>query len=154
MRLPMPLPRRNEGKEAQKFRYEGKDILTLEKLFERTYAIPNPQTSGEIISYYVQYIANELKLPSQFNLLAPKVKEFLQYVAFGTEVNLDTPDMLQAISRPVVRNVTMDVFLKLLRPKLIEKRTPVLESAGRPLSSIQPFPWAQTALICAKTVFN
>ena len=52
-----PLPRKADSQEAKTFHYEGMDIITLEKLFEREYTIPTPQTSGEIVSYYAQVIA-------------------------------------------------------------------------------------------------
>src|SRR5690606_23047144 len=61
-----PLPIRADSREAKTFHYQGMDFLTAEKLFEREYQIPIPQTSQEIVSYYAQAIAQELKLPSQF----------------------------------------------------------------------------------------
>ena len=60
------------------FRYEGYDIITLQKLIERDYTIPEPQTAEEVIGYYARRIAQDVKLPSQFAALAPKVREFLE----------------------------------------------------------------------------
>ncbi len=150
----MPLPIRADSREAKTFRYEGLDIITAEKLFEREYQIPTPQTSQEIVSYYAQAIAQELKLPSQFAALAPKVRDFLKYRAFGAEVDMDNGDVLQALSRRLTMKVTMDVFLDLLRPKLIQRQEPRLETAGKLLSGLEPFPWSQAAPGCRKTVFN
>ncbi len=149
-----PLPRKGDAKAEQTFRYEGMDIITLEKLFEREYTIPTPQTSQEVVSYFAQAIAQELKLPSQFHALAPKVRDFLKYRAFGEEVNLDDPDIIQAISRKLALMVTMKVFIDLLREKLILPQTPALEGPGRLLSGIEPFPWSQAAPVCRKTIFN
>ena len=149
-----PLPIRATEREEQTFIYEGKDILTSEKLFERLYTLPTPQTSQEVISYYAQVIAEELKLPSQFASLAPKVRDFLKYRAFGDEVDLDTPEMLEAISRRLTQIVTMQVFLDALRDKLVQPQKPVLESAGRLLSGIEAFAWSQSAPVCNKTIFN
>lgn len=155
LRISCPaLPKKSDSEEAKRFRYEGKDILTLEKLFERVYTIPSPQTSQEVISYYAQVIAQELKMPSQFASLAPKVRDFLKYRAFGEEVDLDTPEIIQAISRRLAQVVTMKVFIDLLRDKLIQSQEPVLEGAGRLVSGIEPFPWSQAAPECQKTVFN
>ena len=53
-----PLPIRPSEQEERTFRYEGKDILTLERLFEREYTIKTPQTSQEVVSYYAQMIAH------------------------------------------------------------------------------------------------
>jgi len=149
-----PLPIRETDIEPKQFRYRGLDIITQEELFERVYTIPTPQTSQEVVSYYAQVIAQELKLPSQFAILAPKVRDFLKYRAFGKEVDLDDPEILQAISRKVAQLTTLKVFLGLLRDKLIQPQTPTLESAGRLLSGLAPFPWSQRAPVCRKTVFN
>ena len=149
-----PLPIRPSEQEERSFLYEGKDILTLEKLFERRYTLKTPQTSQEVVSYYAQMIAQELKLPSQFAALAPKVRDFLKCVAFGQEVDLDSPEILEAISRPLTRVVTMKVFLDGLRHTLVQDQVPELESAGRWLSSLDPFPWSQEAPECSKTIFN
>lgn len=152
--LQQPLPRAGDPGKEQQFRYRGMDILTLEKLFERVYTIPTPQTSQEVISYYAQVVAHELKTPSQFEVLAPKVRDFLKYKAFGEEVDLDAPDIIHAISQRLVQIVMIQVFLDLLRDKLVKKQTPTLEDEGRLLSSITPFPWSQAAPVCRKTVFN
>src|SRR6266568_2609469 len=69
----------------------GKDklkIITIEKLFEREYAIKEAQRPDEIVSYYAKVIAGSLKLPSQFSALAPKVWDFFEQRAFGGKVDL------------------------------------------------------------------
>jgi type III restriction enzyme len=152
--LERPLPIKADSKEEKTFRYRGMDILTLETLFEREYRIPTPQTPQEIISYYAQAIAQEIKAPSQFAVLAPKVRDFLKYRAFGKEVDLDTPEILQAISRRLTQVVTMRVFIDFLQEKIVQPQTPVLENEGRPLSDIEPFPWSQLAPVCGKSIFN
>ncbi len=82
------LPRKEDDKAAQEFRYEGHDLMTLQKLMEREYTIPAPQTAEEVIGYYARRIAQDVKLPSQFAALAPKVREFLERKAFGGPVDL------------------------------------------------------------------
>lgn len=152
-RIP-PLPITEDSQEAKTFRYEGKDIITLEKLVEREYTLTQPQTAGEIISYYAQAIAQELKLPSQFAVLAPKVRDFLKFKAFGREVDLEKPDIVKAINRPLTRHITLQEFLKVLRDRIIKPQKPTLESAGRLLSGLDPFAWSQTTTVCQKTIFN
>jgi type III restriction enzyme len=39
------LPKREGDTAAQQFHYEGVDIITLQKLIEREYSIPEPQTA-------------------------------------------------------------------------------------------------------------
>ena len=73
--LPSPvLPRKQDDAVAKTFRYEGYDLITLQKLIERDYTIPEPQTAEEVIGYYARRIAQDVKLPSQFSVLVPKVQ--------------------------------------------------------------------------------
>jgi len=148
------LPKKEGDVAAEEFTYEGYDIITLEKLIEREYTIPEVQTSQEVISYYAKRIASDLKLPSQFAALVPKIKQFLQTQAFGEPVNLDDPMMIRAISHPVAQHVTVRVFVAALREAVIEERTPTLEQAGRNLSTTEGFPWSRPTLPATKTVFN
>lgn len=149
-----PLPvKASEGGE-QTFLYKGEDLITAEELIERVYRLPPPQTAQEVIAHYAQMIAKELKLPSQFAALAPKVRDFLKYIAFGREVDLDSPQIRVAISRNLTQVVTRRVFSDALQEKLVQPQQPALEGAGRPLSEVKPFTWSQTAPACRKTIFN
>src|SRR5579859_497589 len=75
--------------------YEGYDIITLKKEFEREYTIPEPQTAEEVIGYYARRIAEAVKLPAQFAALAPKVREFFEQRAFGHPADLNEPVRLR-----------------------------------------------------------
>ena len=72
------LPMSEDDPRSKTFRYEGYDIITLKKEFEREYTIPEPQTAQEVIGYYARRIAEAVKLPAQFAALAPKVREFFE----------------------------------------------------------------------------
>jgi type III restriction enzyme len=148
------LPKKAGDTAAQAFTYEGYDIITLEKLLEREYTIPDVQTSQEVISYYAKRIASDVKLPSQFAALVPKVREFLTHYAFGETVNLDDAAMIKAISYPVTQHVTVKAFVALLREVVVEEQEPVLEQDGRPLSTCPGFPWSRPTLPAKKTIFN
>lgn len=148
------LPRKKDDAVAQTFRYEGYDIITLEKLVERDYSVPEAQTAQEVISYYAKRIAQDVKLPSQFAVLAPKVREFLEKRAFGDKVNLDEPVMIKAISSNVAQYVTVKTFVQALRALIVEELQPRLLNAGRKLSETQPFPYSRLTLNARKTVFN
>ena len=148
------LPRKETDREAQDFRYEGYDILTLQKIIERDYTIPAPQTAGEVIGYYARRIAQEVKLPSQFAALVPKVREFLERKAFGAAVNLETPEMVKAIGSNVASYVTIKTFVQALRAVVVEELQPQLLNAGRRLSETPKFPWSRATVKAAKCVFN
>ncbi len=149
-----PLPIKPGDVEGQRFRYEGYDILTLEKTVEREYTIPQPQTAGEIIGYYARLIASDTKLPSQFAHLAPKVREFFQHKAFGHQVDLEDPAVLQAMGRTATAYVVRREFQKALRGLVIEEAQPELQAPERPLSSCLPFPYSRPTYPARKSVFN
>ena len=149
---PLPIEPLEDGERT--FTYRGKDLLTSEQLFERIYTIPIPQTSQEIVAYYTNRIAKELRMPSQFTFLAPKVRDFLKYKAFGEEVDLDRPEIRAALSQKLHQILTMKIFLDALREKIVQPQEPVLESGGRYLSELSPFAWSQLAPVCRKTIFN
>lgn len=148
------LPMKPGDEAAQQFHYEGHDILTLEVIIERDYTIPAPQTAQEVLSYYARRIAQDLKLPSQFAVLVPKVREFLERRAFGKSVDIESNEMVKTISSNVAQYVTVKTFVQALRSHIVEERTPELLHAGRKLSETQPFPFSRTTLAALKTVFN
>lgn len=150
-----PLPKRPGDEAERQFSYEGYDFITLEKEIEREYTIPTPQTSGEVIGYYARMIAKDLKLPSQFHVLAPKVREFFAVKAFGEPVNVDDPGIIQAMSRPAVGYVAKKLFTSALRNKIVEELEPSLLSEPRRLSETLPFPFSNSnALDGYKCILN
>lgn len=148
------LPLKPGDKEEESFEYEGYDILTLERLVEREYTIPEPQTPGEVIGYYARVIASDLKLPSQFAHLAPKIKQFFEEKAFGTQVDLEDKTVLRAMSRNAASYVVQRAFGSALKDMLIEETVPELAAPERPLSECEPFPWSRPVHEGRKCVFN
>ena len=151
---PDPLPRKPTNADIKKFQYQAFDIITLERLFEREYAIKDAQRPDEIVSYYAKLIAINLKLPSQFNALAPKVWKFFEERAFGGVVDLNSPEIVQAMNYRVSGYVVLDVFGKALRDKIIEQLEPTIEGEAHKLSSMQPFAFSRKVLEARKCVFN
>jgi type III restriction enzyme len=148
------LPRKENDKAARDFRYEAHDLVTLQKLIERDYTIPAPQTAEEVIGYYARRIAQDVKLPSQFAALVPKVREFLEKKAFGGPVELGTPDMVKAVGSNVVQYVTVKTFTAALRELVVQELEPKLLNVGRSLSETPKFPWSRKTLAAGKCVFN
>ena len=148
------LPLKKDDKAAQDFHYEGYDLVTLQKMVEREYRIPAPQTAEEVIGYYARRIAQEVKLPAQFAALAPKVRDFLEKKAFGREVKLEGPDMVKAISSNVAQYVTVKTFVQELRKVVVEELTPQLLDPGRRLSVTPKFPWSRPTAAASKCIFN
>jgi type III restriction enzyme len=148
------LPRKPNDQAARSFRYEGKDIITLEKIVEREYTVPEPRTAEEVISYYAKRISQDVKLPSQFAALVPKVRAFLDSKAFGESVDLSSPAMIKAISTPVAGYLTVKTFATALRGLVVQELTPTLERSGRMLSETEGFPFSRPTFAAQKTIFN
>jgi len=148
------MPKKRGDPSAEKFRYEGYDIITLEQVVAREYTVPEVQTAQEVISYYAKRIANDVKLPSQFAALAPKVREFLETRLFGEPVNLDDREIIRAISSNVAQYVTVKTFVAALRELVVEELQPRLLGEGRRLSETPAFPWSRQTIEAKKTVFN
>src|SRR5260221_7078813 len=151
---PDPLPLKPTDADIKRFQYQAFDIITLEKLFQREYAIKHAQRPDEIVSYYAKLIAINLKLPSQFNALAPKEWTFFEQRAFGGAVNMDSPAIVQAMNHRVSGYVVLDVFGKALKDKIIEQLEPIIEGEAHKLSSMQPFAFSRQVLEARKCVFN
>ncbi|NUO79517.1 hypothetical protein HUU05_05525 [candidate division KSB1 bacterium] len=144
-----------KGDAAEKiFQFEGYDILTLKKILERQYTLTDPQTAQEVIGYYARIIAKEVKLPSQFAALAPKVREFFECKAFGKTVNLEEAAAIQAMNSNVAQYVCVQTFKKALQDKTIAEQEPVLHAPARWLSSMEPIPWSRKVYEGRKCVLN
>jgi type III restriction enzyme len=148
------LPMSEDDPRSKTFTYEGYDIITLKKEFEREYTIPEPQTAQEVIGYYARRIAEAVKLPAQFAALAPKVRRFFEVKAFGRDVDLNESAIVKAMSTAVAHYVCVDVFKKALQELTIEEQTPQLLEPARLLSACQPFPWSRPVWEGEKCVFN
>lgn len=149
-----PLPLVAKEEEIKTFVYEGIDILTKEKLLEREYQIPPAQTPEEVIGYYARRIAQNLKLPSQFAALAPKIKEFFEKKAFGKTVDLYDPLTIKAMSTNVANYVVTKEFEKVLRDVIVQETEPELLTPAKLLSSTPPYPFSRKLYESDKTVFN
>lgn len=147
-------PKKEDDSTAKTFHYEGVDIITLQKLVERDYSIPQPQTAEEVISYYAKRIAQDVKLPSQFAALVPKVKEFLRDCAFGEVVDLKDMVIVRAIATSVAQYVTVKTFATALRGLVVEELSPTLLEEARLLSTTEPFPFSRPTIKAHKTIFN
>jgi len=150
---PLPL-RTGEDVKTKTFIYEGRDILTDEVLLEREYTIPPAQTAQEVIGYYARRISANVKLPSQFAALVPKLREFFEHKAFGKDVALEDPIVIKSMSSNIASYVVTKEFEKALRDIVVEEKTPELITPKRFLSSTPPFPYSKKLLEAKKSVFN
>jgi type III restriction enzyme len=150
----MLLPLTPDDPNNKTFRYEGHDIITLQKIVERDYRVPEPQTAQELIGYYARRIAEAVKLPSQFAALAPKIREFFENKAFGRWVDLNDMVTVRAMSTQVASYVCIQEFSRVLKKLSIADQVPELTMPARMLSTCQPFPWSRKVYEAKHCVFN
>jgi type III restriction enzyme len=150
----MLLPLTADDPNNKTFRYEGHDIVTLQKIVERDYKVPEPQTAQELIGYYSRLIAAAVKLPSQFSVLAPKVREFFEDKAFGRWVDLEKRETVRAMATPVAAYVCTEEFKRVLKKLSIAEQEPQLLDPARMLSSCQPFPWSRKVHEADHSILN
>lgn len=154
IQLNKPLSLDDDAEIIDSFTYEGRDVISNEVIIEREYKMPQAQTSGEIIAFYSKIIAESLKLVSHFATLTPKIEQFLREKTFGKSVTLDSPNCLRALNENRVLHLTEKVFLKLLRPKIVENKEPTLYEQSNLLSETTAFPHSSKVVQAEKTLFN
>lgn len=152
LNVPLSLDMNAEIKDS--FTYQGRDVISDEIVIEREYKIPPAQTSSEIIAYYSNIIANSLKLPAHFSVIAPKIEQLLREKIFGKEVKLDEPVILRKLNESKVLVLTETIFLKLLRPKIVEDKKPMMFKEQNLLSETIAFPYSGKIVEAKKTLFN
>ena len=141
--------------DPRKFKYEGFDVVTDVKELERQYTIPEHQTVQEVIGFYARRIAQDVKLPSQFAALAPKVREFFEQRFMLPEgASMEDPKVVRYFAAPFIHMLTIRVFGNALRPLTIAEVEPSLLAPARALSTCLPFPWTQKVYEAKHTVFN
>lgn len=148
------LPKKETAGEIETFMYEGYDFLSLKKLIERQYTLPQAQTAQEVISYYAKEISQRVKLPSQFAFLVPKIHEFIEKFAFGEKVELDDHQILKAIGSNVSQYVIVQTFVKALRAIIVEQLIPEIAGPPRKISETEPFAFSRPTYQASKCIFN
>jgi type III restriction enzyme len=136
------------------FTYEGFDVVTDRKEIERKYAVPQARTAQDVIGYYSRRIADDLKLPSQFAALAPKVREFFEFRFFGAQADLESPKVVRFMASVAAHHVVVGVFGRALRAVAVASAEPENIAPARLLSTCEPFPWSQLTAELQRTVFN
>ncbi len=148
------LPLEADENAIKEFIYEGFDIISKAKLLTRKYPIQEAQTAQEVISYYAGCVADRIKFPSQFAAIAPLIRDYFEFLAFGRTVDLTDPLVVKAMSTKLSEYVCVDTIVKLLQKLTLEKIEPSISQPSRMLSSTPPFPWDRPVYEAAKTVFN
>jgi type III restriction enzyme len=108
-----------------------------------------------VIGYFTQIIMKELRLVSGYDLLYPKVKEFIKYHLFENEVNLDDMNTLRNLSELEANKTIIQTFKKKINELTVLDKGEAEIKDYIKLSKCRPFITKDQAyLIPKKSVFN
>ena len=129
-------------------------MITMEKLVEREYRMPEPQTGARSDQLLRQAHRPGREVAVTVRSPGTEGPGVLGHKSFRQTVELEGAEMIQAISSNVARFLTVHLFVKALRALVLEEQEPQLV-AERRISEKPPFPYSRTnAFPASKTIFN
>ena len=126
----MLLPLTPDDPNNKTFRYEGHDIITLQKIVERDYKVPEPQTSQELIGYYARRMPKRSSYLLRSSPYWRRKFAFFENKAFGRWVDLNDSVTVKAMSTPVASYVCMEEFKRVLKALSIAEQGKCLSLLG------------------------
>ena len=143
------------------FRYHNAQREAIETLIY-LYEVAQARRRADLLNTYALFdpklrfagFAQNIKLPSQFAALCPKLREFFERKAFGQAVNLYDPQVIQAMNADLTGKIATAIFESSLRANIVEPKTPQIIAEPRRLSSLLPFATSKKVFAAHKTVFN
>jgi len=108
-----------------------------------------------VIGYFAQTIMKDLRLVSGYDVLYPKVKQFVQDELFDRPVDLESPNTLRNLSEPVATKTVLDTLKTAINALTIQNRGDALIRDTIKLRETRPFvAKEQGYLVPKKSVFN
>jgi len=116
----------------------------------------SPISSGrELVVHITNEVMKRARLTCDFNLLYPRVQEYILKRCFETEiVDIEDNRLINNLSDIRVQEAIIDLLAKELGKLSVESKQEVLKTGTFKLSQIEPFVWRRVHLRCKKTVFN
>ena len=108
-----------------------------------------------VIGYYAQTIMREMRLVSGYDVLHPKVKDFVANYLFGHSVELDDPNTLRNLSELEATKTILETFKKAINGLTVQDKGDAEIRDYIKLRQTRPFVVkAQGFLVPKKSVFN
>ena len=108
-----------------------------------------------IIGFFTQTILKELRVQFVYDLIYPKVQEFIENRLFGRRVNLNDKDTLRNLSEPKIAKLIIDSFKKNINNLTIYKKTENKINEYIKVKETRPFTCKdQKHFNAKKSVFN
>jgi type III restriction enzyme len=108
-----------------------------------------------VIGYFAQTILKDLRLYAAYDLLYPKVQEFVQVKLFGQIVDLDDPNTLRNLSEPSTSRTILETFKTAINGLTIKDTGNAEIRDSIKIRNMRPFVVKdQKHLTAKKSVFN
>jgi len=127
-----------------------------EEIHHTTILDGNNQIDYEsVLRFFTMQIMKELRLISGYEILYPKVKEFIKFYLFNKEVNLEEPNIIRNLSEVEVTNTIYQTFKKKINKLTIMEKGDSEISDHIKISKCRPFiAKDQGYFIPKKSIFN
>ena len=113
------------------------------------------QDYRSVIGYFAQTILKELRLFAAYDLLYPKVQEFVQNHLFGKTVPLDDPNTLRNLSESNASKTVIDTFKKIINDLTIREAGNAEIRDSIKIRNMRPFVVKeQSSFTAKKSLFN
>lgn len=132
-----------------------KDITTGEVSHTTQLDLATGVDHSSVVGYFAQTILRDLKLVGGYDVLYPKVKEFIQNQLFGRTVDLDDPNTLRNLSELAATKTIFSAMKDAINTLTIQVRGDAEIRDTIKLRETRPFVTSdQQYLIPKKSVFN
>lgn len=108
----------------------------------------------ELTIYITNGVMKRARLTCEFNVLYPKIEEYILKQCFETEIDIDDTRLCRHLSDISIQEAIIDLLAKEIGRLTLESRGEVLNIGSFKLSQIEPFTWRRKHLRCKRTVFN
>ncbi|TVP78563.1 MAG: type III restriction endonuclease subunit R [Puniceicoccaceae bacterium] len=112
-----------------------------------------PGDYRSVVAFFARQLINDLHLVSGYEVIYPRVRDFLRLHLFDREVDLEDPIILRNLSEPEVAKILFDGFKKAINALTLSDSGPAAPDASGPpirLSDTRPFRTEHRPFIEAK----
>ena len=130
------------------------DALTKEKADEHAYRMEYPKNPEQVISFYTKIVLQQTRNTGQFSTLYPVMRDYVQNVLFGEQVDLSDKEVLKQLSEPNTQQAVYEVFSKAINDLTLVEQS--VEGSGESLRASQAngFEWSGETYGGEKQIFN
>jgi len=145
---------------SEKLEKERKILLRMEfplteTEIHQTEIEPMLTMGRELVSSITKEVIRRSRINSGFNILYPKVKEYILNQCFGISLyDIEDVALRKILSEVYIQESIIEAFIKEISKLSIEEKESIIALGIFKLSSVSPFTWRRKHLMCNKTIFN